>query len=289
MTSLDNLQQFRKYTYRILGNGRDALFDLMDAVLTSRSISSLVELSLSPVFRREWPSLYSGLQSGHPPRQELMKHYVSQMPASEATILAGDHTGWSRPHAQTLRERTYEHQPQLGVGSKPIAVGQGYSTIAWIPETERSWALPLLHERVASFEHPIDKAAHQLRQVCAQIPGTVVFLGDGEYGCAPCLKKTADIDCSKLLRLRPNRVLFHAPDPYNGKGRPAKHGEAFRLKDPNTWNVAQEDLFTEVPKLGRLRLRQWNLLHLKQAPDHPFTLILVERLNAPTSKPLWLI
>jgi hypothetical protein len=58
MTSLDKLEQFRNYTYKILGNGRDALFDLMDAVLTSRSVSSFVELSLSPLFRREWPSIY---------------------------------------------------------------------------------------------------------------------------------------------------------------------------------------------------------------------------------------
>ena len=148
MTSLENLQRFRKSAYRILGNGKDALFDLMDAVLTSRSVSSFVELSLSPVFRREWPSLYSGLQSGAPPAQELMKHYMSQMPEAALTILVGDHTAWSRPHAVTLQERTYEHQPQPGIGSQPVTVGQGYSTIAWVPEAEGSWALPLLHERV---------------------------------------------------------------------------------------------------------------------------------------------
>ena len=92
MTSLENLQQFRKSTYRILGNGKDALFDLIDAVLTSRSISSFVELTLSPVFRREWPSIYEGIQDGRPPRQTLMKHYVSQMPETALTILAGDQT-----------------------------------------------------------------------------------------------------------------------------------------------------------------------------------------------------
>ncbi|HEY9827696.1 MAG TPA: hypothetical protein V6D19_19835 [Stenomitos sp.] len=40
-----------KVPYTILGNGRAALFDLMDAVLTSYKIASIVELSLSPVFR----------------------------------------------------------------------------------------------------------------------------------------------------------------------------------------------------------------------------------------------
>jgi hypothetical protein len=54
MTSLQNLGILRHRTYLLLGNGRDALFDLMDAVLTTRSVVSFVELSLSPVFRRAW-------------------------------------------------------------------------------------------------------------------------------------------------------------------------------------------------------------------------------------------
>ncbi|MEH2294195.1 hypothetical protein [Nostoc sp.] len=41
------------------------------------------------------------------------------------------------------------------MGEKPITVGQGYSTIAWIPESEGSWALPLRHERITSAESPI--------------------------------------------------------------------------------------------------------------------------------------
>ncbi|ELS34845.1 MULTISPECIES: hypothetical protein [Pseudanabaena] len=31
---IDKLQEFRQQVYRFLGNGRDAIFDLMDAVLT---------------------------------------------------------------------------------------------------------------------------------------------------------------------------------------------------------------------------------------------------------------
>jgi hypothetical protein len=289
MTSLDKLEEFRNNIYKIIGNGRDALFDLMDAVLTSRSVSSFVELSLSPLFRRKWSSIYEALQDGKPAQQSLMKQYAENIPAPEETILAGDHTAWSRPHAVTLQERTYEHQPQPGVGSKPVTVGQGYSTIAWIPESEGSWALPLLHERITSFETPIKKASSQLRLVCAEMTGTVIFLGDSEYGCAPFLQQTADIKCRKLLRLRPNRVLYHAPKQYEGYGRPHKHGEKFSLKDSDTWSPPQEDITTEDSKLGRLRIRQWANLHLKQAADHPFSLILVERLDSPDSKPLWLI
>jgi hypothetical protein len=289
MTSIENLKTFRHRSYIILGNGRDALFDLMDAVLTTRSVSSFVELTLSPAFRREWPSIYEALQDGRPPRQALMKEYIRHIPEADVTIVAGDHTAWSRLYAETLQERTYAHSPQQGVGGKPVTVGQGYSTIAWVPEAEGSWALPLLHERITSFETPIEKAARQLRLVCAQIPGAVLFLGDGEYGCAPFLQQSADIECSKLLRLRPNRFLYQAPTAYEGHGRPHKHGEKFSLKDPSTWHNPQEEIATEDPKLGRLRVCRWETLHLKQAPDHPFDLILVERLDTSDSKPLWLI
>ena len=60
-----------------------------------------------------------------------------------------------------MKERTYEHQAQPMSGSKPVTLGQGYSTIAWVPSVEGSWALPLLHERITSFSNPIEKAAAQ--------------------------------------------------------------------------------------------------------------------------------
>ncbi|MDJ0716387.1 MAG: hypothetical protein QNJ54_19620, partial [Prochloraceae cyanobacterium] len=37
---------------------KDATFELMDAVLLTRKAYSFAELSLSPVFRRKWCSLY---------------------------------------------------------------------------------------------------------------------------------------------------------------------------------------------------------------------------------------
>ncbi|MBF2066942.1 MAG: hypothetical protein IGS39_21365 [Calothrix sp. C42_A2020_038] len=55
-------------------------------------------------------------------------------------------------------------------GNKPVGVGEGYSTIAWVPEASGSWALPLRHERITSYENPIDKAAWQLKQVCRNLP-----------------------------------------------------------------------------------------------------------------------
>lgn len=292
MSHFAKLREFRHKAYGMMRNGRDALFDLMDAVLVSRGVYSFAELSVSPVFRRKWPSLYEALQDSEPPRKEWMELYSEQVRSDQQIVIAGDHTAWSRLQAPTLRERTYEHQANPMSGTKPITLGQGYSTIAWIPEEEGSWALPLLHERITSAETPIEKAASQLRQVCQKLAVRPLSLWDAEYGCATFLQKTADIACDKLIRLRSNRVLYGAPPPYSGKGRPRKHGEVFKLKDSTTWWQPDEEQTVEETKWGTLHLQMWHALHFKQATTQVLSLIRVER-TSPTSttpqKPLWLL
>lgn len=290
--TFDKLKQFRTKAYTILGNAKDALFDLMDAVLVTRSVYSFVELSVSPVFRRKWSSIYEALEDGNPPREELMRLYIKQVSQTEQIVLAGDHTAWSRPEAVTLKERTYEHQAQSMSGAKPVTVGQGYSTIAIVPETEGSWALPLLHERITSFESPISKAASQLRLVCQNLPTRPLSLWDAEYGCASFVKQTSDIAADKLMRSRSNRVLYGAPPPYKGIGRPRVHGDKFKLNDPTTWWNPDQTLAVNDPKLGRYQVRLWHHLHFQQSPMHPMHLILVERIDEvkeKTFRPLWLV
>jgi hypothetical protein len=154
---------------------------------------------------------------------DLTEIVKSIMPKVEQIILAGDHTAWSRPETVTLQERTVEHYTTGGGGeNRPITQGQGYSTIAWI-EAQGSWALPLRHERITSWESPIDKAVWQLSQVCQHLPQQPISLWDSEYGCALFVLKTANIAADKLMRLRSNLSLWGAPPPYCGKGRPRVH------------------------------------------------------------------
>ena len=53
-TGLLRLQRFRDELYRCLGRRRDALFELVDAVLAAEAMPSLPHLSLVPVHRRGW-------------------------------------------------------------------------------------------------------------------------------------------------------------------------------------------------------------------------------------------
>lgn len=85
------------------------MFELKDAVILTRKVYSLAELSLSPVFRRKWPSIYEAVEDSRPQRNKLMRLYIEQIPVLDLKsriILAGDHTAWARPYAVTLQDRT---------------------------------------------------------------------------------------------------------------------------------------------------------------------------------------
>ncbi|TRV49044.1 MAG: hypothetical protein EWV42_02585 [Microcystis panniformis Mp_GB_SS_20050300_S99D] len=61
-------------------------------------------------------------------------------------------------------------------------MGHGYSTLAWIPEGEGSWALPFRHEQISSHETPIKGAVLQRTQVCRHLQQRPITLWDSEYG-----------------------------------------------------------------------------------------------------------
>ncbi|MFN6460428.1 MAG: hypothetical protein RMZ41_001090 [Nostoc sp. DedVER02] len=104
------LREFRQAAYQSLCRAKDATFEMMDAILLTRNAYSLADLSMCPVFRRQWSSIYETTQDTRPQRNKLMGLYSQKIPKQGRIILAGDHTVWSRPDAPTLKERTYEHQ-----------------------------------------------------------------------------------------------------------------------------------------------------------------------------------
>jgi hypothetical protein len=197
-----------------------------------------------------------------------LQQLQQESPPTEHLLVAIDHTVWGRPEAKTLKDRTHEYQAG-------VIIGQGYSTIAWIPETEGSWALPLLHERISSWSSPIEKAASQLKLVCEQSINPVLAVLDREYGNASWVLAIADIQADCLMRVRSNACLWSAPPAYSGRGRPRKHGQKMRVNDPTTW--LQADTVIEIdehPELGPVRVSQWLDLHFYRAAQQRVNLIL---------------
>ena len=290
----DTLRSFRNRAYQYLCRAHDATFELMDAAMTSRSVYSFAELTQSPLFRRRWSSGYEALQDSRPQRRQLMRLSLEHLdvPEPNPLLLAGDHTPWRRSDAKRLPERTYEHQANGDGFGRAVTVGQGYSTLAWLPPDANSWALPLRHERITSWESPISKAVWQLQQVCGELPTRPLSLWDSEYGCASFVLKSAHIAADKLMRLRSNRNLWGPPPRYSGHGRPRIHGAKFKLNDATTWWAADEDIEVSHSSLGRLRVRCWHQLHFRKAAQHPMNLIQLQRLDATgqatSTRPFWL-
>jgi Transposase DDE domain len=284
------LQTFRQEVHKLLTKAKDATFELMDAVMTTRQASSLAEFSLSPMFRRQYSSTYEAIEDCRPQRNQLMQLCIKQIPIQKYLVFGIDHTPWPRPDAKTLKDRTYEHQGKTQNG---VAIGQGYSTIAWLPEGHSSWALPLRHERITSWESPMSKAAWQLKQVLKHCSQKVLVLLDREYGNAKWVVATAKLQADCVMRIRSNTCLWGMPPAYAGHGRPRKHGQKFQLTHPTTWTAPDSALELDTSSHGRLRVRMWKDLHFAKAAANLVNLILVERLE-PTGEsrimpPLWLV
>jgi hypothetical protein len=282
------LQDFRQTLYDTLGNARDALFDLMDAVLVSGCIVSFVSLSQSPVFRRAWSSTYAALHDSQRPRTKVLKMLVKEIATQAQPILVGDVSRWHRPGAKTLKDRTLSG----GEGDSGISVGQSYSTLAWIPEGQGSWALPLRHERLTSFETPASRAAFQLKQVVRHLSVRPLAVYDRGYGNASFVNQTAEIESDLLLRLASNRCVYGAPPAYGGRGAPIKHGHKMKLNAPETWCEPDQIVEVDDPKLGRVRVMRWSGYHFRQSAQRPMEIIRVEVLEPKEGKrhfkPLWL-
>jgi hypothetical protein len=288
MMNCERLQAFRQATYKLLSRAKDATFELMDAVMTTRQASSLAEFSLSPLFNRQYSSTYEAIEDSRPQRNRLAKLYIEQIPPAEYSVFAIDRTNWDRPDAKTLKDRTYQHQQR-----STVVAGQGYSTVAWLPDGGGSWALPIRHERITSWESPMSKAVWQIKQVVKHLQHRALVLLDREYGNAKWVLETAELEIECIMRIRSNTCLWTAPPPYSGRGCPRKHGQKFQLKEPKTWTSPEQVLELTESICGRVRVTMWTGLHFYPAPKHSVNLILVERLNAMENgrlmPPLWLV
>jgi hypothetical protein len=286
------------------------LLDLLDALCASPWARSVAELSLSPLFRREYASLYDALDAllpGPGPDQaaqrraweenvrRLIGRFVPPPQAQKFWLLGTDTVSLPRPYARTLADRSFVHQANPVGSNAPVTIGHQYSVLVVLPEEDSAeappWVLPLSRERVASAEKAPVVGAEQLREVLtdAQLPfqGTLcVHVADSDYSRADFLGRVGDLgDLVEVVRVAANRKFYRAAPPTPGKpagGHPKWYGAPFDLKQPATWGAPQEEVETTwTTKRGRvlrMRLQAWRDLRMRGKrglPMHsyPFTLI----------------
>jgi DDE superfamily endonuclease len=145
--ALTALLHFRKELYDNLGLRQDSLFELVDALLTTPQRSTLVRLSLCPVFRRRWSSTCDALADGSMDMPELRSLFARTLP--ESTTVDGrplwviDGTNWPRPAARASGQRTWEYRPLPGWPQNGVVPAWAYQWLVAVPDVAGSWVLPL--------------------------------------------------------------------------------------------------------------------------------------------------
>jgi len=290
---INKLIEFRQQIYTNgLTKACDAQFELIDGLLSNCRIRSLPELSLAPVYQREWHSVYAALENGKQDVAWLRPYLCAQVPDQAVSVFALDSSVWCHPGARTLEGLLYEYSPTRSIKTS-IVQGHPYSLLSWVPEAGRSWALPVCTERITAQTNAIDTGVDQVTWLCEQragYAGVDVIVGDGRYGNHRFLGGLSQTRCAVLVRLRCDRVLYGSPAAYVGRGRPPVHGQQFAFKNPDTWHESVAAVELETDDWGRVCLRCWDALHAKQDANTVFSVLCcevhLERDKPP--KPLWL-
>ncbi len=292
------LPKFRQLLYRhTLGSRKDSLCDLIDAILTSPGPATLAGLSLAPGFRRRWPSASDALADGTVDEVALRTLLLVALPppaTGARPLWVVDASTWPRPAAATSPERTYAHRVAVGVPQTGIVAGWEYQWLVAVPEPQGSWMLPLdVRRRSPDCGTPTDLAIAQIRAArrCRPAPAARPLVAL-DSGYDPVALARADLAADLLVRVAKHRVFFRPPPPYAGRGRPRRHGAAFRLRDPATWGTPDRSATAHDPDYGRVQVAVWEHLHARAGADTPFSIIRVqvERLPRRAKPPaaLWL-
>ena len=289
----NTLREFRCSVYNCFERASDALMDSSDALLTQTQARSLAELSLSPFFRRSWPSVYEAFQDGKIDRKALQRVFANYAPlpaAGQRLIVAGDASSILRPESRSARDRTYVHASNLPAGAKPVRPGWQFSEVAVLPHKPSSWVYVLDNRRIPSHLTQGEVMAEQLREAAGLLAQRFLFLGDGYYGSETFRTLTVGIDCDLLVRFAKNRVLYREPcEPLQRSGGPARghpvwHGAPLKLHDPSTYAVPDQSWEGSDAAGHRVEIACWHNLHFKKARHEKVCAIRVLRHSAAGTK-----
>ena len=301
-TPLQRLQTFRQNLLSIFPLRRDALFELIDALLLAHDPRSPQELALSPAFRRRWGMVHDALCHGQL-APTLGRELLAEAEPLDALTLGGcavyglDSTIAARPGADTLADRGRVYS----TCAEKAVVGHQYSWLGRIVSRAPAWFAPRDVERVPTSSTPAATAAAQVARFAATVVLATVWsvsVADRGYAKVAFLSVFVGLpNLCVLVRLASNRVLYAAPvleerHPVTGKrtkrGRPPVHGAKFCLKDP-----PQPPQQVQVTLGGTpARLSAWTRLHFKGLPRLEGVVLRVEFLKADGTpkyrRPLWL-
>jgi hypothetical protein len=271
---LARLSTFRSELHACFTRRADALFELGDALLCAQTpLPSLPHLSLEPVCRRGWGSVYAALARGRIDPERLRDLLVRVLPDADPLVFAIDVSTWPRCDAECSPERGYYYHPSRHSAGQPIIAGWAFQWIAQLGFDRDSWTAPVDARRLQPLDDTDQQAACQVRALLGRLPAggpvpLVVF--DAGYDSAQLTLDLAEQRVAVLVRLRADRCLYADPlPPPPGKtGRPRRHGAKFNCADPTTWPAPTATLVCHDDQYGTVSVAAWAGLHPKQQ-RHP--------------------
>ncbi|WP_327587864.1 transposase [Nonomuraea sp. NBC_00507] len=266
--AIDRLREFRAGWYDCLTSRKDALFELTDAVLSAPMITSLPYLSLEPVFRRSWGSLYDGLAAGRIDDDRVPELLVAAGPRDWPLTFAIDASTHPRPYAETSPGREWHHLSGPG-GMDGGVPGWAWQHVTQLNLDHDSWVAPMDAVRVATGGPAQTLAAvGQIRALAGRLraagrAGRKLFVHDAGYDLAVlayelhgeadvngehtahCTDLPADThhrlcgvhtvsgndDIELLVRIRNDRLLYRDPPPRE-PGNAGRAGRPRRHGEP---------------------------------------------------------
>lgn len=289
--NLNTLQTFRQGIYTSFTRAADALFKVVDALVTETTAQSFAELALSPYFERRWSSLYEAFEDGRIDRKQLQQVLVEHLPkpaAGQRLLWGIDASGIARPESKTSADRTYLYLPNLPESrTPPVTAGWQFSTLVVLPQEPSSWNYVLDSRRIESGQTAGQVAAQQLSEGVALLPEGLrpLLLGDRYYPTAPFLQATGCLACDKRLRCNRNRVFYRAAPARTGqRGAPRKDGARFACHDEKTHGEPDEHWEGTDASGEPILVDRWDHLHLKQAREVELSLVRLTRTGASDSK-----
>jgi hypothetical protein len=271
---LARLGQFRAELYACFNRCADALFELGDALLCAQAVPSLPHLSLEPVCRRGWGSVYAALARGRIDAERPRDLLVRVLPDADPLVFAVDVTTWPRCDAECSPQRGLYYHPSRHSAGQPIVAGWAFQWIARLGFERDSWTAPVDAARLRPLDDTDQQAAQQIRLLLERLPagGPVPwFVFDGGYDSAQLTLDLADVPAAVLVRLRSDRCFYHDPPPRppGSTGRPRRHGAKFNCADPTTWPAPTATLHTSDDQYGTVTVQAWNELHPKHERPGP--------------------
>ena len=300
-------QKFRGELHSQFKKLADSAMELLDALCSNNKTTSVVKLSLNPLFRRGHSALFKAIgalsfrevskvengeeEDSQPqeweekPLLELIAEVVPKPEERPFYLLGLDCTSVERQFAKTLADRGMVYQATQIKGNKPITIGHSYSMLAVIPERKEGdapWTIPLEMSRVSTESNSNQKGIEQLKAVLSNPKlawgkELCVNAVDSAYGNKQFLSPLQEHqNLVTIARSRSNRVFYQSPaisETPIGKGHPTWYGARFAIQEPDTWHepteVSQFSYKTRRERIVNVTITAWSNILMRGGNDTP--------------------